>query len=188
MNGLIINSDNLQIDDIDEFNDKARVILTDDNNNVLIANYGNVIMFPGGTIDLSKENMINGLIRELYEETGILYYEEDFSYIMCLEHYQKKYPKRDGTFSNRLIRNYYYSAKYRGVLEQSQSLTNKEIKDNFRLSLVPIDKLVKLVKNNINSNPRNIYFQEELLSVLSIYEISRVKSTETSLPKKYIKI
>ena len=128
--------------------------------------------------------MTDGLIRELYEETWVLYSEEDFSYIMCLEHY----PKRDEIFSNRLIRNYYCSAKYRGVLEQSQSLTNEEIKGNFRLSLVPIDKLAELVKNNINSNPRNIYFQEELLSVLSIYEISTVKSTETSSPKKYIKI
>ncbi|MBQ7790161.1 MAG: hypothetical protein IJ399_02735 [Bacilli bacterium] len=41
------------------------------------------------------------------------------------------------------------------------------------------------MKNNINSNPRNIYFQEELLSVLSIYEISTLKSTETSSPKIY---
>lgn len=93
-------------------------------------------MFPGSAVDLSKENMTDGLIRELYEETWVLYSEEDFSYIMCLEHY----PKRDGTFSNRLIRNY-YSTKYGGILEQSQSLTNKEIKGNFRLSLVPIDKL-----------------------------------------------
>ena len=44
-------------------------------------------MFPGSAIDLSKENMTDGLIRELYEETGVLYSEEYFSYIMCLEHY-----------------------------------------------------------------------------------------------------
>lgn len=187
MDKLIINKDNLKIDDINEFIDKVRVILTDDNNSILIVNYGNVIMFPGGNVDLSKESIMDGLIRELYEETGILYLEENLSYIMCLEHYQKNYPKRNGTSSNRLVRNYYYTAKYKGISEKLQKLTCNERKDNFQLSLVPIDKLSELVKNNKNSNPRNPYFQEELLSVLSIYDIPTIKPEE-SLVKKYIKI
>ena len=190
MNKQIINKNNLTINDIDEFCDKARAIIIDDNNRVLIANYGGVILLPGGSIDLDTEDISKGLIRELNEEIGVAYTEEELDYVICLEFYQNNYPKRDGTFQNRLVRTYYYTSKFKGILKSSQLLTEKEKKDKFQLSLVPINELKELIIQNKDTNPRNIYFQEELLAVLEIFDISTIisKNKKKVLEIPYSKI
>ena len=63
---LLINDDNLQFDEVQEFNLKARAILIDENNRILIANYGNVILLPGGKVD-EKESVSDAIIREFSE-------------------------------------------------------------------------------------------------------------------------
>ena len=51
---LMINEYNLKHEDIQESNSKVRAFLVDENNNVLIAKYGNVILLPGGSINKNK--------------------------------------------------------------------------------------------------------------------------------------
>ena len=48
---FIINEDNLHYNEVNEFSSKVRAILIDDNNQILIANYGNIILLPGGKVD-----------------------------------------------------------------------------------------------------------------------------------------
>ena len=90
---LIINPYNLNTIDIDEYNTKARAILINNNNEILIGNYGGTYLLPGGSIDYN-EDIINGLTRELKEETGIDYKEEELISICHLDYYQKNYPKK----------------------------------------------------------------------------------------------
>ena len=66
---LIINDDNLRLDEVQEFNSKARAILVDEDNRILIANYGNVVLLPGGKID-DGETIYKAITRELSEELG----------------------------------------------------------------------------------------------------------------------
>jgi len=55
---LIINEDNLNNNEVQEFSTKVRAILFDENNRILIANYGNVILLPGGKVDDGETNLI----------------------------------------------------------------------------------------------------------------------------------
>ena len=70
---------------------------------------------------------------------------------------------------NRLIRTYYFIASYKPVKLRLQKLTEKEKKDDFKLAVVPLCELKKLVLKNKNSNPRNFYFQREMIEVIDLF-------------------
>lgn len=67
---VLLNEDKLLDNDIHETSLKVRVLLFDDNNNVLVANYNGVLMLPGGKVD-SGENISDALSRELSEDWEI---------------------------------------------------------------------------------------------------------------------
>jgi len=165
---IIINEDNLQIKDIEEINIKVRAMLTNDNNELLIANYGGIYLLPGGKVD-DNENIIKALIRELNEETGIAYNNEELEYLCTLDYYQKNYPKRDNTVKNRLLKTYYYIGKIKHTQIHNQKLTEKELKGNFNLEYIPLNQIKQLIINNNTNNQRNIYFQKELLKIIKYY-------------------
>lgn len=167
---IIINDNNLKENEINEFSFKVRSILVNENNEILVCNYGGTYLLPGGKID-EGESQISALIRELKEETGILYDKNDLSFLCELQYYQKNYPKRDSNIKlNRLVSTYYYFGNYKNVNLDKQVLSNKEIKSNFKLELIKLDDLENIVLNNHNSNPRNSYFQKELITVLENYK------------------
>lgn len=58
------------------------------------------------------------------------------------------------------------------ALSYSIKTLEKEQKDNFKLELVSLDDLKNMVLNNKVANPRNIYFQKELLIILDGYKSS----------------
>ncbi len=68
----IYNTDNLSIKDIDEKTTRARAVIVNSNREVLMcySNGRNHYEFPVGHLELG-ENLIEGLKRELLEETFI---------------------------------------------------------------------------------------------------------------------
>ena len=177
---LIINESNLEQKDIQEHNEKVRVLLVDDNDNILVANYGQVYLLPGGSID-QGENLYQAALRELKEETGMEYNLAELEYLNTIEYYQKDYPKRNNSVYNRLIKTNYLIARYKGIDLNCIELTEKERKDNFKLELVSLDDLEKLITNNKNDNPRNIFFQKELLTILEYYKKTLDKNKKNDL-------
>lgn len=177
---LIINDDNLNINEVQEFSIKVRAILIDENNQMLIANYGNVILLPGGKVD-NGETYYTAVIRELREEIGLEYSREELNYLVTLNYYQKNYPKREGTFQNRLVQTHYFVGQYKGIKKEEQKLTEKEQKFNFRLELISLEDLENIILSNENSNPRNIYFQRELLTILACYKNMKQSSVVKKL-------
>ena len=143
---LIINKDNLNENKVSEFKKKVRAILIDDNK-ILVANYGGVYLLPGGSID-DCETIYDAITRELQEETGISYMKEELEYIFTLKHFQSNYPKRDGSFQNRVVETHYFVGNYKDILYNNQILTEKELNDKLKLQLVNIDELQTIILNN----------------------------------------
>lgn len=168
---LIINKDDLRIDEVQAFQTKARAILVDKANRVLVANYGGVILLPGGSVD-DEETIMQAIIRELQEEIGVEYIPDELELLTNIKYFQKNYPKRNGTFQNRLVETYYFVGKFKGVSEASKTLTAKEKKDKFQLELIPLETLEQRILENTNANPRNSYFQTEMLLVIQEYKDS----------------
>jgi 8-oxo-dGTP pyrophosphatase MutT (NUDIX family) len=177
---LIINDDKLTQNDVNDFTFKTRAILTDKNNNILIANFGGVILLPGGTLYKDEFDASKTLLRELKEETGIEYESEELEFLTMFDHYQKAYPKRDGSFVNRLSRTYYYKVPYKGIDIDNRNLMDDEKEEGFKLKLVSLDNIEQIILNNKTDNPRNIYFQKELLKVIEYYK----KDKDNKIKKK----
>lgn len=169
---VVLNDDKLLDSEVDEISKKVRVFLIDKNNNILIANYNGVIMLPGGKVD-KGETIVEALCRELNEELGQVYSSDELKYFMRLKHYQKNYPKMEDIIINRIVETDYYIGTYKEINKSFQQLSDKEKKGNFKLELVSLNDLEDIVFNNSNSNPRNKYFKDELLKVLSIFMCSK---------------
>lgn len=179
---IIINEDNLKNEEIHDFNLKARAILIDESNRILIANYAKIILLPGGSIE-KGETILEGIKRELKEEIGIVYEDEELEPIITINYYQNNYPKRDGTLKNRLVQTHYFLADYKSTNDKKQDLTESESKGNFKLELVALQDLETIILENENDNPRNIYFQKELLKVIDTYKNISSKSKVKKLNK-----
>ena len=166
MKKIVINENNLDISNINKTNIKVRALLAL-KNEILVANYGGVLMLPGGKIDKGETNK-EALIRELKEETGIIYNEEELNDLFLLEYYQANYPTRDGKILNRLIKTYFYYDKFKGINKDKQHMTEKEIKGNFSLQLIEINDLL----NNLSdtSNPRSEFFNREITEAIKVYK------------------
>ena len=77
------------------------------------------------------ETADDAIIRELKEETGIVYDANNLKELLLLEYYQLNYPTRRDEVINRLIRTKFYFGQYRGIDLKSINRTENEVKDNF---------------------------------------------------------
>ena len=64
MDAITFNDDNLARNEINEITTKVRAILFNDKNEILLANYGGVYLFPGGTLE-TGESIEATLAREV---------------------------------------------------------------------------------------------------------------------------
>ena len=181
MKTITINENGLLDNQIDKRNSKSRAILVD-NNKILIADYGGVMLLPGGSID-KGESETQAILRELKEETGIIYEIQDLKKIMILKYYQSNYPTRDGENINRLITTYYYFGKFKGIDLTSIQRTEKEKKDNFSLELLEFDELLRRL-NDASDNPRKQYFDREIKEVLKTYRINMNKNSKQEIDER----
>ena len=51
---IILNEDHLLLSDIEEYASKARAILVDDDNRIIVANYNGALLLPGGSLDKNE--------------------------------------------------------------------------------------------------------------------------------------
>ena len=165
METVIINENNLEDADILEESHKVRAILRE-GNKILVANYGGVYLLPGGSID-EGETKESAIIRELKEETGILYSSLELENILKIIFYQKDYPLRRISLVNCLLVTDYYIGEYKGLNLDNMNRTEKETRDGFNLKLVDIKEIEKLI-NEKSDNPRKVYFDRELEEVIKV--------------------
>ncbi len=168
MDTIIINDTNLKDERIDKRLDKVRAILIR-NDKILMSRYVGVLLFPGGAID-DGETPDEALIRELKEETGIVYDKKDFSPVLTIKHYQENFPTREKIVQNRILTTHYYIGDFKGVDLDNTKRTEKEIKENFRLEMMTIDEMLR-VADEPSDNPRKVYFDKEIKEVVKILKL-----------------
>lgn len=165
------NPNNLEEKDVEEYVEKVRLLIKNDKDEILVANYGGAYLLPGGKVD-DNEFVMEALKREINEEVGLNIDESLISLVTTFNYYQKDYPKRNGKVLNRKVTTHYYKTNMNIDLSKyERKLTQKEVKGNFKLEWIKEENLKDVIKNNpnIKDNSRVSYMNDELLKVLDVY-------------------
>lgn len=149
VNQVIHNEDNLTLNDANKVTRRAKLIVENNNNEILICHMGVKYFLIGGHID-NDESDEECLVREVAEESGVTL---DFSNILPIassNYINKDYPKNgDITYTN----TNYYAIKYDLVPNiELQNLTEEEKKENFKLMYIPKNEVINFLENTKEIN------------------------------------
>lgn len=146
MEKIIINDNNLKDEEINEIVKRVKVILINDNNEVLMGYSNNEYQLPGGHVE-DNESLIEALNREIKEETGIKLNIKKLNPIIVSNGYYKDWPT---VGNNRKVEIYYYEIKTNKKPNLNNTkYTINEIKGNYKLEYIPFDNIENvLIENN----------------------------------------
>ncbi|MDD5979555.1 MAG: NUDIX domain-containing protein [bacterium] len=142
----IYNTGNLINKYIDEKTTRVRAIIVHSNKEVLMcySDVRNHYEFPGGHLE-SGENLIEGLKREILEETGIEI-EDNVTPFYSIKYYCENY---HGTGKNRLVEIYYFLIYTDLVYDASEiRLDENEKYENYECVYINIEKLKDILFEN----------------------------------------
>ena len=149
VNQVIHNKDNLTLNDANKVTLRAKLIVENNNDEILICHMGVKYFLIGGHID-NDESDEQCLTRKVAEESGVTL---DFSNILPIassNYINKDYPQNgDITYTN----TNYYAIKYDLVPNiEMQNLTEEEKKENFKLMYIPKNEVINFLENTKEIN------------------------------------
>lgn len=149
VNQVIHNEDNLTLNDANRVTRRAKLIVENNNDEILICHMGVKYFLIGGHID-NDESDEQCLTREVAEESGVTLNFSDILPIASSNYINKDYPKNgDITYTN----TNYYAIKYDLVPNiEMQNLTEEEKKENFKLMYIPKNEVINFLENTKEIN------------------------------------
>ena len=166
MKQLIYNYDNLTEEDITERKYRARGLIINSNNEILLGYSESVYMFPGGHLE-GEETIEECLLREIEEETGLVIDKEVPELLYRISHYNRNWPS-DGI--NRYTEFDYYLIKTDEKYNiDNMHLDEYETEHGYELKYVSFDDFEKLLNDTINDNPRNKGVYPDMMKVFEEY-------------------
>lgn len=169
----IYNYDNLTLEEIDEKTTRARAIIINSNNEVLMC-YSNGLQhyeFPGGHLE-KGESLEDGLKREIKEETGISIDVKEIKEFYAIKYYCKNY---HNSGKNRLVEIFYYIVYCDSVYENSKrQLDSNEIIQNYECRYIKVNELKNILIENKKTTKENNSALDDMILIwnefLKIYE------------------
>ena len=160
----IYNYYNITLDDIDEKTTRARALLINSNNEILMC-YSNGLQhyeFPGGHLE-ENETLEEGLKREILEETGIIIDVENIDLFYTIKYFCKNY---HDSGKNRLVEIYYYvvycDCKYD---DSKKNLDSNEIMQNYECQYININDLKKILIENKKTTKENNSALDDMIMI-----------------------
>lgn len=165
---IVINKDRLGDSDVTDVIDKARIVLRNDENEIVLVRFKRVYFLPGGKVE-NDETPVDTIKREVMEETNINVLLDDTEPIVKVKHYLRDYELSDGTIVNRLINTYYFTGFTTKDDIEYFNLTTEEKHDNLRGFFIEMEEAKELLHEYDKENPKATYLAKETLRVLNVY-------------------
>ncbi len=165
MREVVYNMHHLEEDDIDKTVIRAKALIINSRNEILLGYSYQTYQFPGGHLK-EGENILECLQREVEEETGIFISGELNPFLKRVE-YHVNYLNSN---LNKKIIIYYYLIYTDEVPQLDAShLDEQEQAGDFTLLYVPLEKIDHLLEESIPDNPINEIIVREMQDVLKYY-------------------
>lgn len=163
MKKIFYNDDNLKSEDIDETVIRLKALIVNSNNQILLGYSHKTFQFPGGHLE-QDETLEDGLLRELREETGMIFNFEEFELFQVIKYYSKNYRNSGKNRENYI---YYYLIKTDNPIDLKNTHYDEyELAGNYELIYVNLKDVVGALKESIVDNPINEIIVKEMLTAL----------------------
>lgn len=166
MREIIYNNDNLIEEDITEISLRTKALLIN-NENIYLGNGSDIYQFPGGHLE-DGETIIECIKREILEEVGIELdvdkIEEPFMRIIFID---KDYPKKG--INRKTIFNYFIIETDDVPNIDKVNYTEEEKNENFRIDIIPLNKAIDIIRENIPKNEKNKLIAPYMVEVIEEY-------------------
>ena len=169
MKEIVINKTRLKEEELTEVLEKSRIVLRNDNDEIVMTRFGRVYFLPGGKIE-PGETPVDTIKREVMEETNINILLDDIEPFAVVYNYLRDYEIEDGSLVNRLVKTYYFSGYTSDDTIEYFNLTKNEKEDNLRGFFIDLDEGIELLQDYNKENPRAAYLAVETLKVLEEYK------------------
>ncbi len=166
MKEVIYNKHNLKEVDINKRVYRARALIINSDEEILLGFCKNTYQFPGGYAD-ENETLSDCLKREVLEETGIVIENKQYNPFYIIKHYNPNHPEEGINRYTEL--NYFVILTDQKYNIENMNLDEGEKKNNFELRYVKLKDFEKTLNDSIKDNRKNEIVYPEMLSVLKTF-------------------
>ena len=169
MKEIILNKARLKEDEITEVLEKSRIVLRNDDDEIVFTRFGRVYFLPGGKIE-PGETPVDTIKREVMEETNINILLDDIEPFCVVKNYLRDYELKDGSIVNRLVTTYYFTGFTSDDNIEYFHNTKVEREDNLRGFFIDLEEGIELIGDYNKEDPRATYLALETMKVLEEYK------------------
>ncbi len=166
MEKIIINKDNIIDEDITEVVQRAKVLIVNSQDEILLGHCYNNYQFPGGHVE-AGESLIAAVNREITEETGMVLNLKDIEPFAQIVGYYKDWPQEGKNRKNEI---YYYAVKTDELPNLANTIyTADELAGHFELKYVPLKNVLAVLQDNALKYGDTEGIAQEMMNILKIY-------------------
>lgn len=167
METIIYNKDNIEEKDVRYRSIRLKALIINSKNELLVGYSHNTYQFIGGHLE-EGEDLIDGLIREVEEESGISVEADEITPFFLRKKYYRDYPEEN---ANSCYEYHYYVINTDKLPDLSKvNYTEAEKVGKFELRYIPLSKVEQEFEDNKKVSERTKVVEEENLEAIKVYK------------------
>lgn len=171
MKEIIYNYDNLEEKEINKIVERAKIIITNSKNEIMLANSNQNYFLIGGHVE-ENESLKECLIRETKEETGIsLQLKEEIKPYLVIKYLCKDYPNKGE--NTKYITNYFALESNLSPDLTKITLTTAEKEGNFHFEYLKKEDILRVLHESLATCTKQIVVRDTIDAIEEYLKIEK---------------